>query len=928
MHGALHIDLPEERGRLAFAQLEGRVKSIGLDRPSQIDLHGEVKLPGQARESTVRLLGTVSPARDAESEFRVKINLDAVAEALDVSALFNSLLAEHLPGTSVRGDADLKLTLESQVPEGLGFRFLLESSGITITPKPDSPQPLKIEALSAAGIFSTMGEEHRIENLALQVDETFLAGHIAWKTTAGPLTARVDISSGTLPVARLKTWLPLLPTSPETLQRVRDRVGDQGSFTIASAALAYSSPGSKEETGHWQVERLQGELRQTAWQPEQGPTILVSSMPVVFAHQQLEIVNGRGQWGSSSIAYNASILLEAKTEPQFTADFHGASSLPGLYQDWQVAGDGLAASGQLDVKGHLQGSLSKFSMDLTADLADVALEHASHFALKPQPGDSLALHGTSSSKGFVLEHGTLQWAGLRGQLSGAYAWGTPASLSLDGIVSVDNLAELAEAFPAAHPLELTGQVSLNLKQRGWPDGTWPETTLALRDAGLTPTRHIARLNRINGKVRLTAAGMEAQNLRVHLGQSPLTVQARLENYAQPFLTLDVTGPSVRADELIFPSGKATLRDIVGHLEINREGLRFAPVKVLLDGGTQATVHGEIAFKSPGDVRLDITSKFVRISEIIGLWADGPEISSKADSEVATKAEKPEAYVQINARAASGDLYGMRFQNATGVIIPGRERLSIHPLDFSVGEGYCNAQVLVDYVPQGPNLLRISGHADGVDALEVYQELLNQKNIVRGRLRGDYYLQGETGANFLPSSTGDFSIEIHKGVLHQFPVLSKIFSLLNVSQLFALELPDMDKEGMPFSKLTGNLRLDKGVLSSDDLVIRSEAMNLAYRGTLNLVNREIDLAIAIHPLGTVDKIVSRIPVAGWLLTGEDEAVLSAHFTATGNASDADIMVQPLDTLSETTLGLLRRTLGLPFKLLDDPQILWGGSGKKE
>jgi len=37
--------------------------------------------------------------------------------------------------------------------------------------------------------------------------------------------------------------------------------------------------------------------------------------------------------------------------------------------------------------------------------------------------------------------------------------------------------------------------------------------------------------------------------------------------------------------------------------------------------------------------------------------------------------------------------------------------------------------------------------------------------------------------------------------------------------------------------------------------------------------------------------------------------------------------PLDTLSEPTIGLLRRTLGLPFKLFEDPQILWGGDGSK-
>ena len=105
------------------------------------------------------------------------------------------------------------------------------------------------------------------------------------------------------------------------------------------------------------------------------------------------------------------------------------------------------------------------------------------------------------------------------------------------------------------------------------------------------------------------------------------------------------------------------------------------------------------------------------------------------------------------------------------------------------------------------------------------------------------------------------------------------------------------------------------------------MNQAYKGQFNLIEKEIDLALEIHPLGTVDKIVSRIPVAGWLLTGENKALLTAHFSVKGKAGDASVAAMPLDTLAEPTIGLLKRTLGLPFKLIEDPQILWGGDASK-
>jgi hypothetical protein len=430
---------------------------------------------------------------------------------------------------------------------------------------------------------------------------------------------------------------------------------------------------------------------------------------------------------------------------------------------------------------------------------------------------------------------------------------------------------------------------------------------------------------------VTTSGLVAENLRVHIGESPLTVQARIEDFANPRLLLDVKTPSIHADDLIFPSGKAILRDINGHLEIDKDGLTLAPVDVRLDGGTDASVRGTISFHPPYDVQLDITSEFARISEVIGLWSDQSEASKKRstsnrDEAEKTKGTKDQKEIRINASVKSGDLYGMSFHDATAVIVPTHNRLSIHPLDLSVGEGFCNAQVITDFSTNGPTLLRISGHAQDVDALEVYRELLNQKNIVRGKLRGDFYVSGEIGSNYLPSSYGNFSIQIHDGVLHQFPVLSKVFSLLNVSQIFALQLPDMDQEGMPFNLLSANFRLDKGILKSEDLKIQSEAMNQAYSGQFDLVKQEIDLNLAIHPLGTVDKIVTRIPLVGWLLTGDDKAVLTAYFSVEGKAGDTSVIPLPLGTITGPTFGLLKRTLGLPFKLIEDPQILWGGDSE--
>jgi hypothetical protein len=287
---------------------------------------------------------------------------------------------------------------------------------------------------------------------------------------------------------------------------------------------------------------------------------------------------------------------------------------------------------------------------------------------------------------------------------------------------------------------------------------------------------------------------------------------------------------------------------------------------------------------------------------------------------------PPIRIQVNAKR--GDLYGMPFSDARTLIVPTDRHLLLHPLDFKVGDGYCSTQVLLDYAREH-SLLRVSGHAENVDAYQLYNELLDRKSILRGTLRGDFFLQGELGnGRYLPESFGKMQFTVKDGVMRHSPLLGSIFSILNVSQLFQGKLPDVSREGVTFTLLTAQMTLDKGVLHSDDLVMRSNALDMSYLGQYNLIDDQLDLLVVVKPLATVDKVVSHLPVAGWLLTGEERTLLTAQFKVTGAGADPQVEAIPISTLSKGVLGIIQRTLSLPYKLVTDPAILWGGGGTKD
>ena len=148
------------------------------------------------------------------------------------------------------------------------------------------------------------------------------------------------------------------------------------------------------------------------------------------------------------------------------------------------------------------------------------------------------------------------------------------------------------------------------------------------------------------------------------------------------------------------------------------------------------------------------------------------------------------------------------------------------------------------------------------------------------------------------------------------MLSKVFSILNVSQLLKFQLPDMVSDGMPYNEIKGSIAINDGIASSQDLFIASDAINMSIIGNADIVKEELDLTIGVQPLQTVDKIVNRIPVVGWLLTGKDKSVLAAYFEAKGKWADPKVSVIPVKSMAKGVLNIFRRVFELPVRLFTD------------
>jgi len=185
------------------------------------------------------------------------------------------------------------------------------------------------------------------------------------------------------------------------------------------------------------------------------------------------------------------------------------------------------------------------------------------------------------------------------------------------------------------------------------------------------------------------------------------------------------------------------------------------------------------------------------------------------------------------------------------------------------------------------------------------------------LRSDLSATGESTAELKKTLQGPVELHFKRGVIYKLPLISKLFTLLNVSQLFDFRLPDLMGEGMPYDMIDGNFTFLDGSIATSDLTVQSQSLNMTLVGKADLVKEDIDATIGVQPLQAVGRIISRVPVIGWLLTGKSRDVLVVYYTAKGPWANPTVTSTSTAALSKGVVDIFKRIYNLPEELISEP-----------
>ncbi|MBI5468436.1 MAG: AsmA-like C-terminal domain-containing protein [Deltaproteobacteria bacterium] len=198
----------------------------------------------------------------------------------------------------------------------------------------------------------------------------------------------------------------------------------------------------------------------------------------------------------------------------------------------------------------------------------------------------------------------------------------------------------------------------------------------------------------------------------------------------------------------------------------------------------------------------------------------------------------------------------------------------------------------------------------IDLETVFNASGVQRKVLTGRLDGTVRLAERRGSEpFSAGLQGSAALEAKRGRLWKVTILTKIFSLVNI-----LSIDELFKRGLPYRTLSGDFSMDRGIISTEKMTLESDSLRMSAVGEISVPEKKIDAVLAMSPFVTIDKIVSEIPLAGWIIAGKDQSVVSMYFGIDGELKDPLILPKPITMIEKGVFGIFQRILETPERLL--------------
>jgi hypothetical protein len=206
-------------------------------------------------------------------------------------------------------------------------------------------------------------------------------------------------------------------------------------------------------------------------------------------------------------------------------------------------------------------------------------------------------------------------------------------------------------------------------------------------------------------------------------------------------------------------------------------------------------------------------------------------------------------------------------------------------------------------------------------LEPVLQCFGQKTRITGNFNMHSVLKAKAPVGKLMSSLhGEIDFSASGGKIYRYPLLSRIFAFLNVTELLRGKVPDMGRDGFAYKKIKIKGEILGGKLRLKEAYLEGATLNLAAEGEINLAANTINVVVLVAPFKTLEYILSKIPLIRNILANR---LITVPIRVKGSLNNPEVTPLEPGAIGKNLLDIMRRILEIPFKVLDP---LFGGDKK--
>jgi len=206
-------------------------------------------------------------------------------------------------------------------------------------------------------------------------------------------------------------------------------------------------------------------------------------------------------------------------------------------------------------------------------------------------------------------------------------------------------------------------------------------------------------------------------------------------------------------------------------------------------------------------------------------------------------------------------------------------------------------------------------SDEGHVINVNDKILTESMVLKGYL---------TTSNLNPDEfknhlKGNIVFKLKKGYIRNTGFMSNLYSKVKADKTSKGNGLEKDVPKFPYNAISGNLNIDNGIVSTDNLLIYGKKINIATTGTIDLPQEMLDLKVKVLTSNTVERVFHQLSLVPKAHAEPSQKNLLAHiYEIKGPLNNPQVEKLPYHSVELTALKTFARILKLPVQAIQMPE----------